>query len=148
MSILLDTNLLTRPIQPAHPHHTIAITALRELRARNERLCIVPQNLYEFWVVCTRPAGQDGFGLTTQEARTEQQVVLSLTSLLPDTVAILPEWQRLVTQYDVKGRAAHDARLVAAMIVHGVTRIITFNIRDFARYREIQIVDPQSVTSP
>ncbi len=28
----------------------------------------------------------------------------------------------------------HDARLTAAMLVHGLTHILTFNISDFARY--------------
>jgi hypothetical protein len=31
------------------------------------------------------------------------------------------------------GVQVHDARLVAAMKVHGVTRILTINIRDFSR---------------
>jgi hypothetical protein len=37
---------------------------------------------------------------------------------------------------------AHDARLVAAMIVHGVTHLLTFNGADFARYSGIRITDP------
>jgi hypothetical protein len=56
----------------------------------------------------------------------------------------LPEWQRLVVQHDVKGRNAHDARLVAAMNVHGVGHILTFNITDFTRYPGIIVLDPRS----
>lgn len=56
MTVLLDTNLLTRPLEPAHPHHKPAVDALAALLAAGEDVCIVPQNLYEFYVVATRPA--------------------------------------------------------------------------------------------
>jgi hypothetical protein len=39
----------------------------------------------------------------------------------------------------------HDARLVAAMHVHGVTHLLTLNVRDFARYPGITVVHPQTL---
>ena len=53
----------------------------------------------------------------------------------------------LVVTYDVSGVQVHDARLVALMIVHGVTHVLTFNTRDFARYagEGIVAVDPTNV---
>jgi predicted nucleic acid-binding protein len=45
----------------------------------------------------------------------------------------------------VSGVQVHDARLVAAMRVHGVKRILTFNERDFARYADVEAVHPRSV---
>jgi predicted nucleic acid-binding protein len=42
----------------------------------------------------------------------------------------------------------HDARLVAAMRVHGVKRILTFNDKDFARYTDIEAEHPRSVSLP
>jgi predicted nucleic acid-binding protein len=42
----------------------------------------------------------------------------------------------------VKGKNAHDARLVAAMVRHGLTHILTFNAQDFSRYRGITIMTP------
>jgi predicted nucleic acid-binding protein len=38
----------------------------------------------------------------------------------------------------------HDTRLVAAMNVHGVERILTFNTDDFTRYG-IGVLHPSSV---
>jgi hypothetical protein len=38
-------------------------------------------------------------------------------------------------------------RLVAAMVVHGLTHILTFNIRDFARYAEVTAVHPMDMRS-
>ena len=49
MSVLLDTNILTRSAQPGHPMHKAAVDAVDVLRTRGEQLYVVPQNLVEFW---------------------------------------------------------------------------------------------------
>jgi predicted nucleic acid-binding protein len=51
-------------------------------------------------------------------------------------------WRRLVRDHQVSGRQVHDAHLVATMLVHGITHILTFNGQDFARYAEIDVIDP------
>jgi predicted nucleic acid-binding protein len=54
-----------------------------------------------------------------------------------------------VKQHAVSGKSAHDARIVAAMIVHGIERLVTFNVRDFKRYEGIIIItlaEPKSST--
>jgi predicted nucleic acid-binding protein len=113
MSVLLDTNILTRLSQQSHPHHMPAESAILTLKSRAETLCIVPQNLYEFWAVATRPiASTNGLGLTTAEAKGEVVRIRSLFATLPDIPAIYSEWERLVEVHDVKGKAGHDARLV------------------------------------
>ena len=48
----------------------------------------------------------------------------------------------------VIGKNAHDARLVAAMRVHGVTHLLTFNDQDFARYTGITVLTPAAVFAP
>jgi len=62
--------------------------------------------------------------------------------LLPDSPAIFTVWERLVVQYRVSRKPAHDARLVAAMLVHGLTAILTFDRTGFSRYAGIEVVDP------
>lgn len=61
---------------------------------------------------------------------------------LPDTPAIYPVWENLVIRYQVSGKPAHDARLVAAMQVHGLTSILTFDRTGFSRYAGIEVVHP------
>jgi len=39
----------------------------------------------------------------------------------------------------------HDARLAAAMLVHGLNHILTLNQPDFARYTGLEVVHPQAV---
>jgi predicted nucleic acid-binding protein len=147
MSTLLDTNLLTRAAQPGHPMHRAAVDAVAELRRQGEMLCLVPQNLYEFWVVCTRPAAQNGLGQTPAQAQSELYQLKVLFNVLDDTPVIFPTWEQLVVQYQVSGKNAHDVRLVAAMLVHGVTPMLTFNVGDFQRYQGIAVLDPQQITA-
>jgi hypothetical protein len=56
MKVLLDTNILTRSAEPAHPMHVLARDAVKKLRSEDAKMFIVPQVIYEFWVVATRPA--------------------------------------------------------------------------------------------
>ena len=62
--ILLDTNLLTRMTRSRDPQSAVARAAIQTLRGRGERLIVVPQNLYEFWAVATRPPGAPPPGAT------------------------------------------------------------------------------------
>src|SRR5437879_6085702 len=104
MSTLLDSNLLLRSTQPTHPMRQTAADAMAALRAQGEPLCLVPQNFYEYWVVCTRPAAQNGLGMTVAETAAEIANHQSLFLFLDDTPAILREWLRLVTQHQVLGK--------------------------------------------
>lgn len=146
MSYLLDTNILLRSSEPSHPMFFSATTAISRLLKRGEELYITPQNLIEFWNVCTRPKNKNGLGYSITETREEVAKLKTMFPLLLDTSAIYPEWERLVSTYQVKGVNVHDARLVAAMLIHDLTHILTFNIEDFRRYVEITPVNPGDVT--
>ena len=65
--------------------------------------------------------------------------------MLPETPAIYSAWKRLVFDYQVSGKPTYDARLVAAMQVHGITSILTFNPSDFRRYAGIEVVAPAEI---
>jgi predicted nucleic acid-binding protein len=141
---LLDTNILLRMAQPAHSMHQAALDATDALGRQGDVLCIVPQSLYEFWVVATRPQPQNGLGMSIAQVQGELARFRSLFRLLDDTPAIFPEWERLVVQHAVSGKNAHDARLAAAMLVHLVDRILTFNDADFRRF-PVTVVTPAEV---
>ncbi|HEY9867498.1 MAG TPA: type II toxin-antitoxin system VapC family toxin [Candidatus Obscuribacterales bacterium] len=147
MSYLIDTNILLRSSEPSHPMFSSATTAISILLKRGDKLYITPQNLIEFWNVCTRPKNKNGLGYSITETKEEVAKLKTMFPLLLDTSAIYPEWERLVSTYEVKGVNVHDARLVAAMLIHNLTHILTFNIEDFRRYVEITPVTPGDVTN-
>jgi len=45
----------------------------------------------------------------------------------------------------VKGKTAHDARLVAAMVWHDLTHLLKFNAADFVRFPGIEVFTPQQI---
>lgn len=148
MSFLVDTNILLRTADPNHPMYADAVNATISLRDGEHQLCIIPQILIEFWNVYTRPVDSNGLGHSPDEAAAEINRLKGLFILLPDKPTIHSEWERLVLTYQVRGAKVHDARLVAAMLAHGLTHILTFNNRDFARYAEVTAVHPQELRSP
>ena len=148
MNYLVDTNILTRLAEPGHAMHQEALDAVKRLAGQGHILHIVPQNLYEFWVVCTRPIRVNGMGRTAAEAVAELDSLATLFPRLDETAAVYAAWRRLVATTAVEGKNAHDARLVAAMIVHGLTHLLTFNARDFRQYDAITVVTPAEVLAP
>lgn len=148
MNILVDTNILVRAAEAGHAMHRLAVDSVGEVRRRGEILCLVPQTIYEFWVVCSRPSAQNGLGMSSTETHAELSRFKPLFTLLEDTPAILPQWEQLVVQHQIQGKSAHDAHLVAAMMVHGLSRILTFNVGDFKRYQTLTVLEPQQVVAP
>jgi predicted nucleic acid-binding protein len=145
MLILADTNILLRSVEPEHRMHAAACDSAELLRRRGHSLCIFPQCVYEFWVVATRPKKDSGLGMEPAEAVRQLNGVLAVFDLLADTSAVFPECVRLVGTHSVRGKPAHDARLVAAMTVHAVTHLLTFNDADFRRYPGITTLTPAGV---
>jgi predicted nucleic acid-binding protein len=144
--ILLDTNLLTRMTRAHDPQAGVARAAVQVLLGRGERLIVVPQNLYEFWAVATRPpgappAGRNGLGMTPVQAGQWLRFFRRRFTLLPDRPDLSDLWQTLVEVHTVTGFRAHDVRLVAAMQSYGITRLLTFNAADF-RGLPVTILDP------
>lgn len=148
MAYLLDTNILIRTISPNDPMHIETIAAIDILNASREQVIIAPQNLIELWNVCTRPAERNGLGFTPARTKAEVDRLKRLFIFIPDTKAIFPEWERLVTTYEVKGTKVHDTRLVAFMLVHRLSQILTFNVKDFRRFSpEITPVSPKEIVN-
>lgn len=145
MSYLLDSNILLRMTQVSHPMHADATRATVTILRRGETVHVIPQCFYEFWSVATREIQFNGLGLSITEAQSEIGRLKTIFSFLPDIPAIYPEWERLVTQFSISGRDAHDTRIVAAMNVHRITHLLTFNIGDFKRFPGIRVISPVDV---
>ena len=93
MNYLLDTNILTRLAEPGHAMHQTALDAVKLVARQGHKLFhIVPQNLYEFWVVCTRPINVNGLGKTAAETIVELANLKALFVCLHDTPAICGVW--------------------------------------------------------
>jgi predicted nucleic acid-binding protein len=143
--ILVDTNILLRLSDDGSPDQAVAEQALSILRLRGDIPCLTPQNIIEFWAVATRPVKANGFGWTTQRTATEVEQLQNKFPILSDSPLIFSNWLTLATTHDVKGKQVHDTRLVAVMMAHGITHLLTFNTDDFRRFPNITLRHPNEV---
>jgi len=141
--MLVDTSVLIRTLQPHHSLYIPADRAIRLLPERGKELHIVAQNLIELWVVATRPLGENGLGMTAARAAVELERIKRMFLFFFFFPAIYSTWEALVLRHQVLGKPSHDARLVAAMQVHGLTAILTFDQAGFSRYPGIEVVHPE-----
>ena len=140
---LIDSNILIRWVKPDDHHYPLVNAGIERLIQEGSTLCYTSQNLAEFWNTCTRPRERNGYGLTTEEVDLRAGIIENALYLLPDGPAIHHEWRTLIVAHQVSGAQVHDARLVAAMHIHGIQRILTFNGRDFARYPTVEAWNPE-----
>jgi predicted nucleic acid-binding protein len=145
MAYLPDTNIVLRLVNKNDPLHQVVLQAIEKLEQSGEQIAIVPQVLVEFWTVASRPTNVNGLGMSTDVAVNELENLQKLFTLLPENEKIFDEWKILVGKYKVSGKTTHDARIVAAMIVHKIENILTLNPGDFKRFTEIKAVRPQDI---
>ncbi len=145
MRILVDTNVLLRAVQLRHPAARTAINAIKTLYRQQHALCLAPQNIVEFWNVCTRPVDVNGLGLSVAGTDRYVQKLKRIFTVVQDSLQTFQSWHELVVRYSISGSKVHDARLVAVMRVHGIGSILTFNVKDFIRYDGISVISPDAV---
>ena len=147
MIVIVDANILLRLADVIAPLHVVTLGSVKALTAAGDSLRALPQTIFEFWVAATRPLANNGLGLTVVECRRELANQLVAFQLLDEPPGLAVEWLDLVTAHDCKVKVAHDARYVAAMKLLGITRILTFNGADFARFPGIVVPDPIAVAA-
>ena len=141
---LVDSNVLLRWAKPDDRDYPLVVSAIDATLQRGAVFCYTSQNVAEFWNICTRP---QWVRPSPQEADRRARFFEDKLRLLPDSLAVHQEWRKLLVVSKVSGVQVQDARLVAAMRVHGVGRILTFNEKDFVRHTDIEAVNPRTVSA-
>jgi len=145
MLFLVDTNVAARRILTEDPLHTMIKRAVDTLIVRGDVVMITAQNLVEFHALATRPLDANGLGLSSTEANKQARDIAAIFPLLEETPDIYTQWRMLMENYDVRGRQVYDARLVAVMLAHDVTNILTTNTAHFRRFPEITVLEPKDI---
>jgi predicted nucleic acid-binding protein len=145
MRILLDSNILIRWLESGDPLQPLVDRAVDSLIRTGALPCCTSQNMGEFWNVLTRPLDRNGFGLTPTDADRRTRIIENQIPILPDDPRVHLVWRGLLVAHAISGVQVHDARIAAAMRVHGVKRILTLNTRDFARFPWIEAIHPEQV---
>jgi predicted nucleic acid-binding protein len=140
--ILVDSNILIRLLDKDSKDHAGCVSALTPEHVDRFGLCMCAQTMIEFWVVCSRPKPQNGLGLSPSDLAMELERIKSIVPCVAEPADVATIWQTLVTRYQVSGKPAHDARIVALMSAYGMQSLLTLNAPDFRRYEGIRWVSP------
>jgi len=144
--LFIDTNVLIYATNSLSPWHNLALTALHQARNHNIELVVSPQVLREYLAAATR------LGLTNQHFPIAQvfdniEIFLKEFRVISDHASVFLKLVELVKTYATAGKQVHDANIVATMLAHQVTHLLTHNIIDFQRFAGIiQLVSLEELT--
>ena len=137
----VDTNVLVQSTATTAPFHAAARAALARLRAAGP-VAISRQVLREYLAAVTRPQSW-AKALTLAEATADTDRFIQRFAVLEDGPEVWDELMALSRRFAFGGKQVHDANIVATMLAHGETRLLTFNAADFQRFGSlIEVVVP------
>ncbi|MBC7799213.1 MAG: PIN domain-containing protein [Gemmatimonadaceae bacterium] len=137
----VDTNVLVQSTATAAPFHMAARSALARLRAGGP-VAISRQILREYFAASTRPQSW-AKALTLAEATEDTDGFIQRFAVLEDGPAVWSQLMALSRRFTFGGKQVHDANIVATMLAHRETRLLTFNGADFRRFGSlIEVVAP------
>ncbi len=135
--LLLDTNVLLSATTPARSQHEQALRALNDWPNDGIGICTSGQVLREYLVVATRGLELNGLGLSIADALANRDRLEARMRFLEETHAVAVRLRHLVQSLACTGKQIHDANVVATALAHGVERILTENVGDFAQFAHL-----------
>ena len=137
----VDTNVLVQSTAKNAPFHAAARAALARRRAGSP-VAISRQVLREYLAAVTRPQSW-AKALTLAEATADTDRFVQRFAVLEDGPLVWDELMTLTRGFAFGGKQVHDPNIVATMLAHSETRLLTFNEADFRRFGSlIEIVAP------
>lgn len=140
---VLDTNVVVPLLHARAPSHALVLRTARSAIARGDRLVLLPQVIFECWVVATRPVAANGLGWTPAIAHTALVRLRDTFETIGDPPSLTEKWLTFVVEREVSGKRAHDARIAVAAALHGIHNVITFNGDDFGGFGPVSAVHPR-----
>jgi predicted nucleic acid-binding protein len=131
---MLDTNILLTATDEGRAGYKVALDLLNNWPAQGTTLYTSGQVIREYLGVATRPAAQNGLGLTVPDALDNARAFRSRMRLLTEDAKVANRLAELLRETKSGGKQVHDANVVATMLVHGVDTVVTLNTVDFARF--------------
>jgi predicted nucleic acid-binding protein len=139
--VFVDTNILIYARAAGSPFHALASTKLRNLAAAGHPLWTSRQVLREYLATMSRP-GTLTAPLAMATLISDVQVLGTQLAIAEDGAAVMARLLMLFGSVACAGRQIHDANIVATMLTHGISRLLTHNIADFQRYSALVTLIP------
>ncbi len=129
----VDANILVFAADPLSPWYAAATAQLRIAREDGISLIVNPQVVREFVAAATRPAPggpPPPIGPILENVRRIQSGFI----VLDENSATIDRLTELLGTIPTFGKQVHDANIVATMLTHGVSTLLTHNTSDFVRF--------------
>ena len=141
--LVVDTNILVYAHRRESREHAAAQQIVRNMAEGADAWAIAWPCLYEFFSVVTNPRiWKDAASDPDQAAaQIEAWVASPSLRLIGETEDFWVVLQSLLRRPRVRGPVAHDARIAAICIAHGVEALLTRD-RDFALFPELVVRNP------
>lgn len=139
--LFLDTNILIYATDRGSPLQPVALGAVEAARDAGVPLVVSPQVLREYLAVALRPATAGG-GASLEDVRANIETFRAAFQIVAETDAVVERLVRLLPRLPAGRRRVHDANIVATMLTHGVGRLLTHNVGDFAPFADLITVVP------
>lgn len=141
--VFVDTNVLVYVDQAGSLFHAPARAAIARLERDGATLWISRQVLREYLATVTRPDPTGVSPMTGIEAADAVEGFLTVYALAEDGPAVTTQLLTLLRRVPTGGKQVHHANVVATMLAHGITRLLTFNAADFRRFGSlVELVTP------
>lgn len=138
----VDTNVLIYASRSSEPLSQRSRDLLGAAEDVGDELCISRQVLREYLASVTRPQVMAA-PLSASTAISDVRRLSEIYTVLEDGPEVTDQLYELLLQAPTGGKQVHDANIVATMLVHGLTRLLTFNADDFRRFAMlIEVVTP------
>ena len=130
--VFVDTNILLYASRPKANEHARSQAALSRMRQDGTPLWLSRQVFREYLAAATRPQAS-GPALPMAAAIADVQGLHAAFNVAEDGPNVFDRLLQLLAAHPGGGKQVHDANIVATMLAHGETRLLTFNDPDFRR---------------
>ena len=132
-AVFVDTNVLVYARVAGAPVHQPARDAIQRLYDAGAEIWISRQVPREYLAVLTRPqtfAKSQPIEVLTEDVRLFERRF----RVAKDGPEVMGQLLSLLQQIPVGGGQVHDANIIATMLAHDISRLLTHNVGDFARF--------------
>jgi predicted nucleic acid-binding protein len=137
----VDTNVLVFAASSTAPLHQRASEELRRRGESGQELWVSRQVLREYLATLSRP---QTFAKPRQarELVSDIRYFLSHFQVAEEGSAVTEKLLELIETVEIGGKQVHDANVVATMLAGGIPTLLTDNVGDFVRFRDVIQVVP------
>jgi predicted nucleic acid-binding protein len=131
--VFVDTNILVYANLALSPFHALATRRIAMLESQSIDLWISRQVLREYLAAMARP-GTLTASIPPASLERDVRTFAQRFKLAEDGPRVTDRLLQLLLTIAMGGAQIHDANIVATMQAYGISRLLTHNTTDFARF--------------